>query len=438
MIRRSMIRPTRRAALAFAGVLPLPWLALSARPSLWPYAFHPAILFLLCLAADAFLARPRRHLEVAVDAPGSAFIGDSLEASVTVTSPAGPSTEFEAALDLAGDTDPQFTGNPFLIRYRETVRILPRRRGMLRIENLWLRWSGPLRLMEETRRFPLALTVAVLPNIYPARGDTLALYFRDTLIGTKTQKDSGEGAEFESLREYAPGLDSRFIDWKHSARHGKMLVREFRTERNHPIVLAFDTGHLMREPIDGIPRLDHSINAGLLLARVALAADDLVGSYSFDSRMRHFLPPAHGLHAFRRLQQSSAALAYSVDESNFTLGIGELQTRLRRRTLIVLFTDFVDTITAELLVENVRRINARHLLAFVTLRDHLLPEIFETYPATDSDVARAVLAGDFLRERSIVIEKLERLGVHCIDVPAHQLSTALLNRYLLIKQRGLL
>ncbi len=430
-----MIRPTRRAAFLFAALLPLPWLALSLNPGLWRYAFHPAILFLICLAADAVLARPRRPIEVTVHTPGVAYIGDSIEAAVTVTRT--PSL-YEAALDLSGDTESQLDLNPFPIQSRELLRIVPHRRGTLRLDSLWLRWSGPLRLMQQTRRFPIAREVAVIPNIYPARGDNLALYFRDALYGTKTQRDAGEGAEFESLRDYAPGQDSRFIDWKHSARHRKMLVREFRTERNHPVILAFDTGHLMREPVDGIPRLDHGINAGLLLARAALAAGDLVGSYSFDSRMRHYLQPGRGVHAFRQLQQSSAALAYTTDESNFTLGIAELQTRLRRRTLIVLFTDFIDTITAELLVENIRRVSARHLLVFVTIRDNLLPQIFETYPASASDVARAVLAGDFLRERSIVLEKLERLGIHCIDVPANQLSTALLNRYLLIKQRGLL
>jgi uncharacterized protein (DUF58 family) len=431
-----MIRPTRRAVLCFAGVLPLPWLALSVRTNLWPYAFHPAILFLVCLAIDAVMARPRQRLEVEVDAPDAAYIGESIETTITVRQ--SGATILEAALDLTGDTESRLDLNPFAIRGREVVHIQPRRRGTLHIENLWLRWAGPLRLVQETRRFAIARQVAVLPNIHPARGDALALYFRDALFGTKTQRDSGEGAEFESLREYAPGLDSRFLDWKHSARHRKLLVREFRTERNHPVVLAFDTGHLMRDPIDGIPRLDHSINAGLLLARVALAADDLVGSYGFDSRMRQYLPPGRGTLAFRRLQQASATLAYSAEETNFTLGVAELQTRLRRRTLIVLFTDFIDTITAELLVENIRRLSAKHLLVFVTLRDHLLPEMFETYPASEGEIARSVLAADFLRERSIVLEKLERLGIHCIDVPSAQLNTALLNRYLLIKQRGLL
>ncbi len=86
-----------------------------------------------------------------------------------------------------------------------------------------------------------------------------------------------------------PGLDSRFIDWKHSARHRKLLCKEFRTERNHQIVMAFDTGYLMLEPVDGITRLDHAINAGLMLAWVSLQGGDLVGTYGFDAAVRQYL-----------------------------------------------------------------------------------------------------------------------------------------------------
>ena len=194
----------------------------------------------------------------------------------------------------------------------------------------------------------------------------------------------------------------------------------------------------MQEPVDGVPRLDHSIGLGLMLARFAVMAGDLAGSYAFDSRPRQYLAPDRGMHAFRRLQQASAGIAYSSDETNFTLGLAELQTRLRRRSLIVLFTDFVDTVTSELLLENVRRIATRHLLIFVTIRDRLLADIFEAPPNDSVQVARAVLAADFRRERAIVLEKLERLGIQCLDLPPAELPVALLNRYLAIKQRGLL
>src|SRR5258705_308925 len=135
----------------------------------------------------------------------------------------------------------------------------------------------------------LVLLVAgtdALPNVRGVQSAALQFYTQEAIYGIKTQQQSGEGAEFEALREYAPGLDSRHIDWKHSAKHRKLLCKEFRTERNHQIVMAFDTGYLMVEPVDGLTRLDHAINAGLLLAWISLQGGDLVGLLSFDEMLR--------------------------------------------------------------------------------------------------------------------------------------------------------
>jgi len=436
-----MIRPTKRAALLFCSLLPLPWMLLLIRPELWKWSLSASTLVLATMAADAVLVRPWQRLLLHIDAPGAAFIGEEIETAVTLESHGRQPAQYLLALDLAGDALPQIDANPSAIAgsaRAAAIRIRPQRRGFARIECAWAQWRGPLGLVEQTRRFPVNCQVAVLPGTHAARGEALAIYFRDALFGVKVQRGRGEGSEFEALTEYAPGQDSRFLDWKHSARHRKLLVREFRVERNHPIVLAFDTGHLMREPIDGIPRLDHGISAGLLLARIALGAGDLVGAYSFDSRMRQYVPAARGIHAFHRLQQHSAALAYSAEETNFTLGLGELQSRLPRRSLIVLFTDFVDTVTAELLLDNTRRLASRHLLVFVTIRDGLLPAIFHRYPENTRQVARGVLADDSLRDRSVVFQRLERLGIHCIEAEPLEVSPALLNHYLHIKQRGLL
>jgi uncharacterized protein (DUF58 family) len=435
------IRPTRRAVLLFAAPLPLVWLALSYRSQWWPRAFDGAALVLFCLCLDAFFARPMRKIQAEVEAPPLGHIGEPVEAAIVLHAASRAPGSYELALDLGGDASPQTGADTWRVRgphARADIRIQPRRRGQLLIERLWVRWRGPLGLIEQTRQYPVARQVAILPDLKAARGHALTLHFRDALYGSKAQRRQGEGSEFEALREFAPGLDPRFIDWKRSAHHRKLIAREFRVERNHPVVLTFDTGHLMQEPVDGVPRLDHSIGLGLMLARFAVTAGDLVGSYAFDSRPRQYLTPDRGMHAFRRLQQSSAGIAYSSDETNFTLGLAELQTRLRRRSLIVLFTDFVDTVTSELLFENVRRIASRHLLIFVTIRDRLLADIFETPPENNAQVARAVLAADFRRERAIVLEKLERLGIQCLDLPPAELPLALLNRYLAIKQRGLL
>src|ERR1700720_4005861 len=153
-------------------------------------------------------------------------------------------------------------------------------------------------------------SIDVVPNVRGVQNAALQFFANQAIYGVKVQQQKGEGAEFESLREYAVGLDNRFIDWKHSARHRKLLCKEFRTERNHQVILGFDTGYLMSEPTDGIPRLDHAINAGLLLAWISLQGGDLVGLYGFDAMLRHYQQPLRGISNFVRLQRGTASLEY--------------------------------------------------------------------------------------------------------------------------------
>jgi uncharacterized protein (DUF58 family) len=204
------------------------------------------------------------------------------------------------------------------------------------------------------------------------------------------------------------------------------------------VIMAFDTGYLMLEPVEGLTRLDHAINAALVLAWVSLQGGDLVGTYGFDAKVRQYIGPQRGISSFPRIQRATAELDYQHQETNFTLGLAELNARLKRRALVILFTDFVDTITAELLIESMQRVANRHLVVFVTQRGSILQRAVDAVPSRFVDVAKAVIAQEFLRDRSIVFERLERLGIHCLDVPSRGLSVALINRYLLIKQRGLI
>jgi uncharacterized protein (DUF58 family) len=437
-----MIRPTRRAVLLFALLLPVPWLIVVFDQALWPFACDASALVLVVLASDALLAFPLRRLGADLALPEAGFVGEPLRAVLSLrTGTRRPPERFEVLVDLSGDAQPALAPNPFTVDGAAggaELNIVPQRRGLLHADALWVRWRGPLGFAVQTRTFALARTAKIFPSIHASRTAAFELATRDAILGLKVQQQRGEGAEFEALRDYAPGMDVRFVDWKHSARHRKLVTKEFRTERNHPVVLAYDTGHLMREPLDGLARLDHGINAGLLLAWLALRSGDLVGTYSFDARPGRFTAPARGVARFRHLQQLSADLAYGTDETNFTLGLTSLYAQLDRRTLIVLFTDFVDTVTAELLVENTQRLARRHLVVFVTLRDPLLVGVFSAAPAGVRDMARTVVAYDLMRDRSVVLERLQRTGVQCLDVASSRLSVSLINRYLLIKQRGML
>jgi len=432
-----MIRPTRAAILLAAAGVAVALLPAFVSPGLWRVWVAYLASAALLAGADALLAVSPRSLRISAGAPPLLYIGDDPgELRISVAAPEA----WRGALALC-DLDPLFArqaeqavspGVPL------AVPLLPVRRGDARLQALWLRWRGPLGLVQRELRHPLGLAVAVAPNVRAVRATALRFFgARQFLSGIKVERYSGDGSEFEALREYQAGLDHRAMNWKASARHRKLLSQEFRAERNHQVVLAIDTGHLMREPLAGIPRLDHAINSGLLLSYFCLRTGDRVGLFGFDEKVRCFAEPQGNVQAFPRLQRLSASLQYSSSETNFTLGLAELATRLRRRSLVVLLTEFTDTIGAELMLENVDRLSRRHLVLFVALRDAGLDELADRRPGSLADLHRAVVAQDLARERDLVLRRLRRLGVHTIDAPPSSVSVQLLNRYLEIKRREL-
>ena len=437
-----MIRPTLRAVLLFSATVPLGLVVLVVSSELWLLSLDLSLFVLVLIAIDALLCPSFHRLGVDYAMPGRLFIGTEGALHLTITQKGrARSVLFEALLEQRGHLDPPAVRQ--LVGTREQpasvqLPIVPKRRGEVFVDAVWLRWRGPFGLAERTARVAIARKIDVLPDVRGISSAAVQFFSRDAIDGIKVQQQKGEGAEFESLRDHAAGLDNRFIDWKRSAKHLKLLSKEFRVERNHQIVLAFDTGHLMAEPIEGLPRLDHAIHAGLLLGWISLRSGDYVGSFGFDAGVRQFMPPSRGLSYFIKLQSGSSQLAYQTEETNFTLGLAELNFRLKRRALVVLFTEFIDTTTAELLLESLHRMVNRHAVIFVTLRDPLLPNIIDAKPESFQTIAEAVVAHDLLRERAVVLERLTRMGVHCLEVPPRGLAVSLVNRYLTIKERGLL
>lgn len=436
-----MIHPSPRAVLLAAAGFPVALLPVVVHPRLWGLWLACVVVTAAAIGLDAILSTPPRRLAVELACPDRLAVGEAGALVVTLSAPTGAG-RVEVLLDLHPHLDPQPPRSVTVKAGRPAVLEIPlvaRRRGRLTVDAIWIRWTGPLGLAGRRKRVQLDRGVAVVPNLRPVRAAAFR-YFgaRHLDSGVQVERFVGSGSEFDALREYAPGHDPRAINWKASARHRKLLTQEFRAERNHQVVLALDTGHLMGEPLDGVPRLDHAISSALLLAYVSLRLGDRVGLFGFDRAARAWAEPQGGFGAFPRLQTLSAQLAYSTEETNFTLGLAELSTRLRRRSLVVVFTEFVDTVTAELMIENLTRLARRQLVVFVSLRDPALDALTLGAPRRLSDVYRSVVAADLVRERERVLARLRRLGVHCVDASPGAVSARLVNRYLDIKRRELI
>ncbi len=435
------MKPTWHAVLLLSGAFPLALVVALAVPHLWQLWVAWLGAVTLLIGADAVLCLPRGRLAIQTAAPSALYIGDHDPLAVTVRARGWRQrARFEVVLDTGELLVPPPVQHMTMTAGRATTQLPlePRRRGLARIDALWLRWRGPLGLTVRTVRRPLNQSIRVLANIRAVKAAALRFVLdRTFMAGLKTTAALDAGSEFDSLREYTVGLDHRTIDWNASARHRKLLCREFRAERNHPVVLAFDTGHLMSEPVRGIPKIDHAINAGLLLGYMSLRTGDRVGLFGFDEKVRAYLEPQAGVHSLVRLQHAASELSYSHSETNFTLGLAELSSRLSRRSLIVVLTDFADSVTAELMVDNLDRLARRHLVMFVSLRDPELEVEMAARARSLVDVGRAVAAGDLLRERDVVLRRLARRGILCVDAPPAAVSAALLDRYLAVRRREL-
>jgi len=315
-------------------------------------------------------------------------------------------------------------------------------RGTAELKRVWTRWQGPLGFIWRQRVDPLDLEIPITSDTQMVRDKAAEIFTKDAHIGQKLQQLRGDGTEFDGLTEFLPGMDKRSIDWKHSARHKMLLSREFRTERNHNIIFAFDTGHLMAEQAsdsetdEAMTKLDRALNAALLMGFVSLKIGDKVGLYAFDERPYLYAPAIGNTRSFSQIRRVSAKIEYSTAETNFTLGLSQLTQNLQRRTLIVVFTDFVDSTQAELLVENMARLLKRHIVIFVAFRNSGLDRLIERDARTPQEAAASLIGDGLMRERDLVLKRLTRMGVNVIDADPATLNMKVLNTYLILKARN--
>lgn len=430
-----MIRPTARSVTMMAAGAPLALLVGVLAPQVW---FAGLVWVPLALTLMVFdLLGSGSTPPFAVDCVGAVEIGAPLTIDIRLTSSssAAPEVALVTGPKLVSATDGRIAFAPG--QDHATLTLTPVRRGTEVLVRLDARWRGPLGLVWRQRSLALDRAIVITPDVRLVRDGAHAL-LRDAEVGEMARVDRGEGSEFEALTEWRSGMERRTIDWNQSARHRQLLARENRIERNNQIVFAIDTGRVMCEPIDDLPRVDRAISAALLAAYSALKLGDRVALFGFDSHPRISSGAASGMRAFPLMQRLAGQLDYGIAETNYTLGLATLAGGLTRRSLIVVFTEFTDQTGAELMIRAAAGLLARHLILFVILADNELDSIADTEPETIDDVSRAVIAASMLRERRIVVSRLRHLGIHVLEARYDRVGPALVRQYLDFKRRNIL
>lgn len=432
------------AAFSAVGVLGF-WVAWALDAMLLANLALIALIWLDATLAPRIAAAPSQaQVTVARDPPAALSVGHASEVFYRWVNKGRRSArlvvrEIRPAI-LGGPQPPRPLHVPGGKTATEPVVVVPQRRGRDASGSLFVDSIGPLGLGRRRVRFDLPWEVVVYPPLVSVRlRASVAEALRRRDAGMKPIRQLGEGRLFESLREWVPGDDLRHIDWKATARRGKVITRQYEAERRQQVLLVLDTGRLMTaEVAAGVARLDFAVQAALELAYAAAQHDDNVGIMTFADGVQHFVAPERGRTGVRRVLDVLAEVEPKLVEPDYPGAFRYLAARNRKRALTVLFTDVIDRFASDALVANVATLRPRHLPLAVTLRNPELDAVATQRPVTPRDAFRKAAAEELLHAREEALGHVRRAGVLVIDVTPERAAQAVVAKYLDLKRRGTL
>lgn len=322
---------------------------------------------------------------------------------------------------------------------RVEAAFIARERGEARLGTLYCWVENDVGLLRRRYALEANETVRIFPDLSAVESYGRVAR-RSTLLeaGLRKMRRRGAGTEFESLREYVPGDAFGSVDWKVTARRGKLMVAQHEAERSQQIIVTLDCGRLMTPRIGLQSKFDYALTAGLSVARVAQAADDNVGLHAFAAHTILSIAPRRGAAHVDALARSAYDLHPRLEEPDYDTAFATLARRYSKRSMFVVFTDMFDPATSAAVLASMALLVPRHLVVCVLMNDAAISRALAVAPVTPREAYRTRVAMLLDDERERAIGILRARGIIVVDVPADKVTVALLDAYLDVKTKGLL
>jgi uncharacterized protein (DUF58 family) len=317
--------------------------------------------------------------------------------------------------------------------------LTPPKRGRFEFGQVAVRFLSRWNLVWCETQAGEAVAVKVYPNMRRAREAELkALGARSLVSSHRKTSWRGEGREFESMRDYVRGDELRHISWTATARRGKLTTRQYQIERDQTILIAIDGGRLMTARIEQETKLDSAVHAALALMSAAARAGDNAGLLVFGRKIKSFLPPSRGRDHMDAALEALYAVEPEMVEPSYSRAFEFIAANSKRRSLVVLLTDLVDEEGSKELLTSLKLLRPRHLPLVVTIADRDLKAVVSNAPTNARELFTQSVAEEIMYLREAALRRVESQGGLALDVTAAALAPALLEKYLQVKERGLL
>ncbi|MER7954396.1 DUF58 domain-containing protein [Streptomyces sp. NPDC096030] len=429
----------RTALLAALGSLPVGILAPSWTGMLAVNA--PLSLAILC---DYVMAAPVRKLQFTRSGDTTVRLGDGAVVQLTVTNPsrrrlrahlrdAWPPSSWLPGTEQTASR--QKLAVPAGERRALTTALRPTRRGDRHAARVTVRSYGPLGLAARQGNHTVPWTVRVLPPFTSRKHLPSRLARLRELDGRTSVLTRGDGTEFDSLRAYVPGDDTRSIDWRATARQTTVAVRTWRPERDRHILIVLDTGRTSAGRVGDVPRLDAAMDAALLLTALASRAGDRVDLLAYDRRLRAHVQGRSAGDVLPAVVNALATVEPELVETDARGLAATALARAPRRSLLVLLTSLDAAPIEEGLLPVLPQLTQRHTVLVASVADPHTDRMAAGRGTIDA-VYEAAAATQAQTQRHRTADQLRRHGVTVVDATPENLAPALADAYLALKAAG--
>lgn len=398
--------------------------------------YDGAVLLLFFL--DAVFAHRLSTLRVRRERPARLSLGAENEVTVVLENLDGhvrhvivrdePPALFRAEPTFLETTVPPFGSA------RLGYRLWPSERGNFSFGNINIRSRGPLGLAWVDRTVSAAEAVQVYPNLLEVR--RYEALVRTTLVrsgGYRSRRLPGAGREFSHYRDYTVDDDYRHVNWKATARRGKPITAVFESEHSQDIIFCLDVGRMMAARVGALTKLDHAINAVLMLTHVSQTFQDNLGLLVFSHQVHRYLPPAKGRAQHAHFLQALYGVQPELCYVNYREAFQHLVARHPKRALTMVFTDLLDPVVSSEYRDATQLLRQFHLPLTLAVADVPLQNLAARTPTTADELYDGLVARDLLHARAELLRTLERQGVMVLDTVPERLTIDAVNRYLALK-----
>jgi uncharacterized protein (DUF58 family) len=333
---------------------------------------------------------------------------------------------------------------------RATMTCTPSLRGDVTLGKVFLRYRGALRLAERWAAGDLEQKVRVYPPMERSPEDTalFLLRIRQIALQKRRLRLRGLGREFESLRDYQLGDEQRNIAWPATARRGKIITREFTTERSQQVWIVLDAGRLSRtafelrptmsEELMTVTQLDQASGAAVALAQTVMQAGDKAALLVYGRKIQQQLLPASGAGHLRQFVDSLSQVRAEGSEANHLGAAARLKHLQRRRGLILWITELADSARRPEIVDAAVDLARRHLVLLVLLVHPELDQLSTREPHSVEQMFVSTAAAEILERKREVLARLRAQGVLVVETTSGSVKADAINQYLEVKARGML